>query len=62
MANRETVIVDRSFNPLAIIAGILFVIAILFVGYLVFFNGSGESGTVDVDLPAVSVDVVPDGR
>ena len=63
MPERETVIVDRGTNPMAVIAGIVFVIAVLVVGYLVFFNnGDSSGGTVDVDVPAVSVEVAPDGQ
>jgi hypothetical protein len=64
MPNRdnETIIVDRGTNPMAVVAGILFAIAVLVVLWLVFFNGSGGSGTVDVDVPEVSVDVAPDAQ
>jgi hypothetical protein len=63
MVERETVVVDRGSNPMAVVAGILFVVALLVVGYLVFFNGNaGGGGTVDIDVPAVSVDVAPDGQ
>jgi len=61
---RETVIVDRGSSGAGVIVGIVVVIALLAIGYLVFFNGNnaGTGGTVDVDVPAVSVDVVPDGQ
>jgi hypothetical protein len=61
---RETVIVDRGGSSAGAIVGIVVVIALLAIGYLVFFNGNGAGtgGTVDVDVPAVSVDVVPDGQ
>jgi len=64
MPDRETVIVERGTNPMAVIAGVLFAVALVVVGYLVFFaNGNaGTGGTVDIDVPAVSVDVVPDGQ
>lgn len=61
--NRETVIVDRGGSGAGILIGVVLVVALLAVGYLVFFNGDGAGGgTVDVDVPAVSVDVVPDGQ
>jgi hypothetical protein len=45
------------------IVGIIVVLALLAIGYLVFFNGDGSGGgTVDLDVPAVSVDVTPDGQ
>ena len=61
--DRETVIVDRGGSGAGMIIGIVVVIALLVVGYLVFFNGdSAGGGTVDIDVPAVSVDVAPDGQ
>ena len=64
MAERETVIVDRGSSSTGMIIGIVVVLALLVVGYLVFFNNGAApaGGTVDVDVPAVSVDVVPDGQ
>ena len=64
MVERETVVVDRGGSSTGVIVGIVVVLALLVVGYLVFFNGNGAGtgGTVDVDVPAVSVDVVPDGQ
>lgn len=61
--DRETVIVDRGGSGASMLIGIIVVVALLAIGYLVFFNGDGAGGgTVDVDVPAVSVDVVPDGQ
>lgn len=61
--DRETVIVDRGGSGAGMLIGIIVVVALLAIGYLVFFNGDGAGGgTVDVDVPAVSVDVVPDGQ
>ena len=61
--DRETVIVDRGGSGTAgIIIGIVVAIAAIAIAYLVFFNNDGGSGTVDIDVPAVSVDVVPDGQ
>ena len=44
-----------------IIAGIL-VVAVVVIGYLVFVGNHGGSGTVDIDVPKVNVNVVPDGQ
>ncbi|WP_157959746.1 hypothetical protein [Devosia submarina] len=64
--DRETVIVDRGSRSSAgsIIIGLVVAFALLAIAYLVFFNndGGGSSGTLDVDVPAVSVDVAPDGQ
>jgi len=60
--DRETVIVDRGGSGAGVIIGIVVVLALLAIGYLVFFNGEPTSGTLDVDVPAVSVDVAPDGQ
>ena len=63
--DRETVIVDRGSRSSAgsIIIGLIVAIALIAIAYLVFFaNNGGGGGTVDVDVPAVSVDVAPDGQ
>lgn len=61
--DRETVIVDRGGSGAGLLVGIVLVVAMLAIGYLVFFNGDGAGGgSVDVDVPAVNVDVVPDGQ
>lgn len=60
--DRETVVVDRGGSGAGAIIAIVVVVALLAIGYLVFFNGEPTGGTVDVDVPAVSVDVVPDGQ
>jgi hypothetical protein len=44
-----------------IIAGVLLVVVVI-IGLLVFANNHGGSGTVDIDVPKVNVDVVPDGQ
>ena len=63
MADRETIIETRSGgSAIGVIAGIAFVLLVVF-GVLLFLNNNGGgSGTVDVDVPAVNVDVVPDGQ
>ena len=62
--DRETVIVDRDRGSAGgIIIALVVAIALIVIGYLVFFNNNGGGGgTVDVDVPAVSVDVAPDGQ
>jgi hypothetical protein len=63
--DRETIIVDRDGGRGAggIIIGVIVALALIGIAYLVFFNNNGGGGgTVDVDVPAVSVDVVPDGQ
>ena len=61
--DRETVIVDRGGSGTGgVIIGIIVALALIAIVYLVFFNNGGGGGTVDVDVPAVSVDVVPDGQ
>ena len=62
---RETVVVDRGGRSggSGLLIGIVVALALLAIGYLVFFNNNGGSGgTLDVDVPAVSVDVAPDGQ
>jgi len=61
MADRETIVTSGSGSG-GVIAGILVVVLAVIVAYFVFFNGNGGSRTVDVDVPAVKVDVVPDGQ
>lgn len=61
MADRETIVTSGS-GAGGVIAGILIVALVVIVAYFVFFNGNGGSRTVDVDVPAVKVDVVPDGQ
>ncbi len=59
---RETVIVDRRRSPWGIIVAILAALALIAIIYMLFFNGQSGSGTMDVDVPAVSVEVQPDGQ
>ena len=62
MADRETIIETGGGSGIAMIAGIIFAVVVV-LGVLWFLNNNGgSSGTVDVDVPAVSVDVKPDGQ
>jgi hypothetical protein len=62
MADRETIIETGGGGASAgIIAGII-IVAVVVVAFFLFFNNGGGSGTVDVDVPAVTVDVAPDGQ
>jgi hypothetical protein len=56
----ETHIVDDG-GPSGVIGGIV-IVALLVLAFFLFFNWSGGSGTVDIDVPAVTVDVNPDGQ
>jgi hypothetical protein len=62
MVDRETIIETGDGGAAGIVAGLL-IVALLVVGFFFFFgmNRSG-SQTVDLDVPAVTVDVTPDGQ
>ena len=63
MTDRETVIVDRgSRGSTGIILTI--VIVLLAIGAFILFTNMnrGSGGTLDIDVPAVTVDVTPDGQ
>lgn len=62
MPDRETVIAEAGLNPMSVVAGILFAVSLVFLGYLVFFGSDIGRGNATLDAPAISVDVVPDGR
>ena len=62
MPDRETVIAEAGLNPMSVVAGILFAISLVFLGYLVFFGGGVDRGNSTLDVPVIGVDVVPDGR
>ncbi len=62
MPDRETIIETGSGNTVGIIAGIV-VVALLVIAFFVFFNNpGGGTSTIDIDVPAVTVDVQPDGQ
>lgn len=62
MVDRETIIETGDGGAAGIIAGVLLV-AIIAVGAFFFLTTNTNRGqTIDIDVPAVSVDVVPDGQ
>jgi hypothetical protein len=61
MADRETIVTGGGGSG-GMIAAILIVALAVILGYFLFFNGSFGTRTVDVNVPAVKVDVVPDGQ
>ena len=62
MVDRETIIETGDGGAAGIVAGLVLV-ALVVVGLFFFFsmNRSG-SQTIDIDVPAVTVDVTPDGQ
>jgi hypothetical protein len=62
MADRETIIETGDGGAAGVVAGLL-IVALIVVGFFFYFgmNRSG-SQTVDIDVPAVTVDVAPDGQ
>ena len=62
MADRETIIETGDGGAAGVVAGLLLV-ALLVVGFF-FFMSMNRSGpqTIDIDVPAVTVDVTPDGQ
>ena len=56
----ETHIVDAGGSP-GVIAGIV-IVALLVLASLLLLNWNGDSRTVDIDVPAVTVDEHPDGQ
>lgn len=64
MADRETIIETGGSDggATAVIAGIL-VAVVLVIGFFVLINSNGSgSRTIDLDVPAVTVGVTPDGQ
>ena len=61
MADRETIVETGSGGPGILVAVVLAVLVILSIVYFMN-NGGVRSGTVDVDVPAVTVSVKPDGQ
>lgn len=62
MVDRETIIETGDGGAAGIVAGLL-IVALVVVG-LFFFFGSSRSGsqTIDLDIPAVTLKVTPDGQ
>ena len=62
MADRETFIETGDGGAAGMVAGML-IVALVVVGLFFFFsvNNSG-SQTIDLDIPAVTVNVTPDGQ
>ena len=62
MVDRETIIETGDGGAAGIVAGLL-VVALIVVG-LFFYFGTNNSGsqTIDLDVPAVTVNVTPDGQ
>lgn len=62
MVDRETIIETGDGGAAGIVAG-LSIVALIVVGFFFYFgtNNSG-SQTIDLDVPAVTVDVTPDGQ
>jgi hypothetical protein len=62
MVDRETIIETGDGGAAGIVAGLL-VVALVVVGMFFFFSmGNSGSQTIDLDIPAVTVDVTPDGH
>jgi hypothetical protein len=64
MADRETIIETGGGggSAAAVIGGIVIVALVLAMFFLFFNQTGGGSRTVDVDVPAVTVGVQPDGQ
>ena len=62
MADRETFIETGDGGAAGMVAGML-IVALVVVGLFFFFsvNNSGRQ-TIDLDIPAVTVNVMPDGQ
>jgi hypothetical protein len=63
MADRETIIETGDGGAAGIVAGLI-IVALVVVGLFFYFgvNNGGGSRTIDLDVPAVTVDVTPDGQ
>jgi hypothetical protein len=62
MADRETIIETGGGSGAAVIGGIALVLVVVVGLFFIFGNQNGGSRTIDVDVPAVTVDVKPDGQ
>lgn len=61
MVDRETIIETGDGGAAGIVAGLV-IVALVVVGFLFFFGTGGGSQTIDLDVPAVTVNVAPDGQ
>lgn len=62
MADHETIIETGDGGAAGIVAGLL-VVALIVVGFFFYFGMNGSrSQTIDLDVPAVTVNVTPDGQ
>ncbi len=64
MADRETIIETGDGGAAGIVAGLL-VVALIVVGFFFYFGTmrpGGGAQTFDIDVPAVTVKVTPDGQ
>lgn len=62
MADRETIIETGDGGAAAAIAGLL-VGAIIVVALFFFYGANAEHGkTINIDVPALTIDVAPDGK
>ena len=62
MVDRETIIETGDGGAAGIVAGLL-VVALIVVGFFFYFGTNGSrSQTIDLDVPAVTVNVTPDGQ
>jgi hypothetical protein len=62
MADRETIIETGGGSGAAVIGGIALVLVVVVGLFFIFGNQNGGSRTIDVDVPAVTVVVKPDGQ
>lgn len=61
--DHETIIVEDDDNGgLGLLVSIVLIVALLAIGYLIFFKSDTTSRAVNVDVPAVNVNVVSDGQ
>jgi hypothetical protein len=62
MVDRETIIETGDGGAAGIVAGLL-IVALVVVGLFFFFGSNRPSSqTIDLDVPAVTVNVTPDGQ
>jgi len=63
MMERETIIETGDGGAAGVVAGLLVVVAVVVALFVFFGMNNGNGGrTIDIDVPAVTVDVTPDGQ